>query len=553
MTKRQLKTLILTDTATKARALRRLLGRTFTVESTDGFLRNLPKTQAGIDPENDFALKMITVRGKAELLKQLRRDTFDALRIYIATEPVAEGEALAAQYCELFGINPASKCRVELRSLTKNDLRQSIENARAINPRSVEKYWTRRLSRRLITFGINPYLWCAVYRGLSINPLQLLLLRLIDRFEPTAPPTPLEPAPVTLKTLQMWAARDLHYAAGRVVLLAQQLYEGMTFDKNFSGLIKYFRSKPLEPTTELPPDDVRKSLTAPQLKVYEAIWNGQIPWLDAAQSTDRPTDFSLMLELERLKINWSNEYSPSINVLVKGNYLERSPQGYALTELGREVLTALDKYFGDFLSAQSFVEIGNRIKEVSLGQTTRVEVLRSLQEPLSAAVSKAMASLGDDPKPKDPPVIESDQVCDKCGRRMVVKRGRYGKFLACPGYPECQNTKPYVEKLAAHCPKCGGRLTARTLNRRRTFYGCERYPTCDFWTWDVPQERACSNCGSTMLLHPFKDRPSMLYCSNEQCPSRENHPINKIIDKVRRQYEERRQKESARNDRSEQS
>ena len=136
---------------------------------------------------------------------------------------------------------------------------------------------------------------------------------------------------------------------------------------------------------------------------------------------------------------------------------------------------------------------------------------------------------------------------------MVVKRGRYGKFLACPGYPECQNTKPYVEKLAAHCPKCGGHLTARTLNRRRTFYSCERYPTCDFWTWDVPQERACSNCGSTMLLHPFKDRPSMLYCSNERCPSRENHPINKIIDKVRRQYEERRQKESARNDRSEQS
>ena len=545
MTKRQLKTLILTDTAAKARALRRLLGRSSTVESTDGFLRNLPKTQAGIDPDNDFALKMITVRGKAELLKKLRRDTFDALRIYIATEPVAEGEALAAQYCELFGINPLSKCRVELRSLTKDDLRQSIENARAINPRPVEKYWTRRLSRRLITYGINPYLWCAVYRGLSINPMQFLLLRLIDRFEPTEPPTP-EPTPVTMKSLQMWAARDLHYAAGRIVLLAQRLYEGMTFDKNISGLIKYFRSKTIETTTDLPPDELREVLTPHQLKVYEAIWRGQIPWLEGAASLDRPTDFSLMLELERLKINWSNEYSPSINMLVKGTYVERSPQGYALTELGRETLAALEKYFGDLLSARSLVELGEKFKAVSLGQMTRVEVLRSIQEPLNAAVSKAMASLGDDPKPKDPPVIESDQVCEKCGRRMVIKRGRYGKFLACPGYPECQNTKPYVEMLAEHCPKCGGRLTARTLNRRRTFYSCERYPTCDFWTWDVPQEKACSACGSTMLIHPFKDRPSMLYCSNENCPTRDNHPINKILEKARRQYEERRQKESAR-------
>ncbi len=520
--------------------------------STDGFLRNLPKTQSGIDPENNFEPKLITVRGKAELLKQLRRDTVNALRIYIATEPCAEGEALAAQYCELFGINPLSKCRVELRSLTKEDIRQAIDNARALNPRAVEKYWTRRLLRRLLTYSLNPYLWCAVYRGLSINPMQLLLLRLISRFEPTEPPT-LEPTPVTLKTLQLWAARDLNYSAGRVVLIAQQLYEGLTFDKNFSGLIKYFRSKPLEPTTQLAPEELRESLTPHQLKVYEAIWEGKIPWSTEARPTDRPTDFTLMLELERRGVNWSDTYSPSINMLVKGNYLERSSEGYAMTELGRATLTVLDKYFGELLSARSFVELNARIKAVGNGQSTRLEVLRATYEPLSRAYDEAMKSLGDNPKPKEPPVVESDEICDKCGRRMIIKRGRYGKFLACPGYPECKNTKPYVEVLSELCPQCGDHLTAKILTGRRTFYSCRRYPTCDFWTWDVPQEKVCSACGSTMLVHAFKDRPSMLYCSNEKCSTRENHPINKILEKVRRQYKERRKKNSARSDQGEQS
>ena len=536
------KTLILTDTSAKARALKRLLGRHYTVESTDGFLRDLPKTQLGIDLENNFELKVITVRGKAPLLKQLQRDTVDALRIYLATEPGCDGEALALHYCQLFGINPESKCRVELRAFTKNAIKQSIENARAIDHGSVEKYWTRRSVSRLISYSLNPYLWCSLYRGLSINPTQLMLLRLINEYEPAPSKTAqLSDAPVNLKTLQLWAAHDLKFAAGRAVLLVRQLYEGINIGKNFSGLVTYFKDDPLETTTEdLTPETLKEFLTPNQFKIYSAIYTGHLTF--PTNVTERPTDFSLMLALERLKLNWSDTYSAAINTLVKNNYVERTDSCYSLTDLGLEVLSTIDKYFAKVLDIDFFHELERHLEDVAQGRKTRLDVLRTIYEPFGKVLSEAMKSLGDDPKPKEPPIIESEQLCDRCGRRMVIKRGRYGLFLACPGYPECKNTMPYVEYLDERCPKCGRRLTAKNLNKRRVFYGCEHYPECDFGTWDEPQDKHCSACDAVMLLHRFKDRPSMLYCSNEQCSTRKNHPINKILEKSRQQ------KQSARSD-----
>lgn len=542
----KLKTLILTDTQSKARALKRLFGRHYTVASTDGFLRDLPKTQMAIDPENDFALKVITVRGKAPLLNQLRRDTVNALRIYLATEPGYDGEALAAHYCQLFGINPESNCRVELKEMTKAALTKAIENARAIDNGQVEKYWTRRLINRLIAYSLNPYLWCSIYRGLTINPTQLLLLRLIKEYKPE-PNEPLRDVPINSKTLQLWAAHDLNFVAGRAVLIVRQLYEGLTLNKNFSGLITYFRDAAIEPINEeFTPDSLKEFLTPNQLKIYSAVWSKGLEFSKEMPSTDKPTDFALMLALEKLKINWADTYSAAINTLTKNHYVERVDSCYSLTDLGLKVLSTLDAYFSDVLDAKFFIGLETKLDEVAEGRKTRLEALREIYEPFEQKLSKAMQSLGDNPKPKEPPVVESDQICDKCGRRMVIRHGRYGKFLACPGYPECKNTMPYVEYLEVHCPKCGGRLTMRSLNRSRTFYVCENQPDCDFGTWDVPQEKPCSMCGSLMLLHKFKGRQSMLYCSNEKCPSRENHPINKILEKSRRQSVERQQKKSAR-------
>lgn len=533
------KALILTDNAGKARALKRLLGRHYIVESTDGFLRDLPKTQSGIDPENNFALKVITVRGKADLLKKLRRDTLEALRIYVATEPGADGEALAFHYCELFGINPESNCRVELRSFTKESLKHAIEHARAIDNRLVEKYWTRRSIGRLISYSITPYIWCSLYRGLSLNQMQLMLLRLIANFKPSAP-VQFSDAPVNLRTLQLWAALE-KFSAGRAVLIARQLYEGIALDKDFSGLINYFREDPLKPIdTQLSPEVIKPFLPASRLKIYEAIWSQRLtfPKVDE-QLLNQPTDLSLMLELDRLKINWTGLYSSAINILVRNRYADRVDGVYSLTELGTQLLSTVDKFFSKVLDAKLFIEIEHELEAIEEGRSTRQEVLTKIYEPIRAAMSKAMQSLGDNPMPKEPPIIESDQICDKCGRRMIVKRGRYGMFFACPGYPDCRNTIPYFEYLKETCPKCGGRLMSKTINLHRTFYCCEHYPQCSFGTWDEPQESHCQTCGAVMLLHRFRGRQSMLYCSNEECKSRIDHPINKILERVRKLAEER--------------
>ena len=547
---RALKTLILTDSDTKARTMRRLIGRQYTIESTTGFLRDLPKTQIGIDPDNNFELKVITVRGKAQLLKQLQKETFDALRIYLATEPDYEGEAFAAHYCELFGVNPESKCRVELRAMTKDALRQAIHNARPIDKCMVEAYWTRRLVNRFTSFNLNPYLWCAVWQGLSLNNMQLLVLRLLCRAEEHFEPRDLdkpETMPIDLKSLQLWAARDLKFSAGRMVLLARELYEGVSLGRNFSGVISYIKDEPIEPLGESP-DELEPFLNANQLKVYRAIWERKIPFASEYQLPEKPTDLSLMLELERLGVNWADMYSASINTLIKNGFVERTEQGYASTDIGREVLSKTDAFFADTLNVKFFVELEEKLRAVAKGELTRLEVLKHFYAPFGEALSKAMKSLGDNPKPKDPPIVESDQICEKCGRRMVIKRGRYGKFLACPGYPECKNTMPYFKYLDDHCPKCVGRLVMRFLTKSRTFYGCEHYPECGFGTWDVPQDKKCSACGSVMLLHRFKGRQAMLYCSNEKCPTRVDHPINRILEKARLQIEERKRKKSDANE-----
>lgn len=542
-TKHSPKALILTDTASKARAIKRLLGRQFNVVSSEGFLRDLPKTQAGIDPKKNFELKPITVRGKAPLLNQLRKETVDALRIYLAPEPGREGEALAAHYCQLFGINPESKCRVELHALTRDAIKLSLENARAIDNNAVEEYWTRRSLNRLIAHGLRSYLWCAIYRGLAINPMQLFLLRFIVRpnsMQTLSPPT-LEDAPINLKTLQLWAARDLNFAAGRIVLIARELYEGMNFDKNFSGLINFYKDDPIEPLdVNASPDELKQALSVNRLKVYRTICDRKLPPpTEPLERFEGATDFRMMLELERLKLNWTENYSSAINTLVKNNYIERVERSYAPTELGLEILARLDEHFSTAVDVNGFVELEKQFDAVGRGKLNRIDMLKKFYDPFAQALNEAMRSLGDDPKPKEPPMIESDQICEKCGRRMVIKRGRYGPFLACPGYPECKNTKPYTEYLDEHCPKCGGRLVRKNVSRARNFYGCEHYPECDFGTWDEPQEKKCSVCGSLMLLHRFRDRSPMLYCSNEKCPSRESHPINKILERVAKKVEEK--------------
>jgi len=303
-------------------------------------------------------------------------------------------------------------------------------------------------------------------------------------------------------------------------------------------LITYPHGREIALTSEQrEPATVKEYLTEQQFRLYSLVYSQLNQKKSARLELDGTTnELSLMATFDKLGVAWSEYYSGGIASLIKRKYITAEDSTYKVTALGQRVLDALADFFDDVFNAESYNEVTAQVHEVATGKTQKLSVIENYCTKFNAAFDRAMATLGEDAKPQNEPVVESDEVCDKCGRKMLIKHGRYGTFLACSGYPECKNTKPLLEPLDKKCPKCGGQLAKRSLQRSLILYCCE---ACDFKTWDEPQTMTCKACGSTMFVHRFKDRTPMFYCGNENCPTRTNHPMNKILAEIKRRAEVR--------------
>ena len=545
-----LKTLILTDTAEKAKVIKKMIGRQYLVMSTDGFLQYLPKTRLAIDPENNFEPHYITIRGKGQLLRQIRKEAIQARRIYACTDNDPKGEAVAYQYCQLLGFNPSSTCRIVLNEITKTSVNDCITNARPIDMSLIKIYEARRAVNRLFTYSLQPILWSKIYRGISVTLPQAVILRLICEQEKNSHPIP-EGISVdfndslTRKNLLMLSTRELDLPIGAISITIKQLYEGVKVDDSSVGLITWYKSDHIVPTDpQRTPESLKNYLPANQFKIYNLIWqycNGKLPAAAPSKTMNQYNDYLLMSELERRGLPWSDTFSEAVCSMLKRKYIELTENGYKPTELGLSIMSVLKEYFTNAISDKFITKIETLLND----SEDKMTAVSAFWKQFNGILTKVLDKLGDDLTPKEPPVIETDVTCDKCGRKMIIRRSRYGAFLACSGYPDCKNTKPYFEPLEdnnCRCPKCNGHLNRRRLNKGRMFYRCENYPECDFTTWDEPQSKVCDVCGKTLFLYRFKDRAPMLYCGDAACPSRKEHPINKILENQQLKREAKEQK-----------
>lgn len=542
MAEKILKSVILVESPAKARTLRKFVGRNYLVLSTDGFLKDLPKSRIGVDDTQNYSPDYITVRGKGSLLAELKRETLKARRIFLATNPDAQGEFLARQCCEIFGVNPLSRCRILLDELTRDSFKTAFEEARPIDGNLADAFQTKQLIDKYVSHRVGEYLERKIWRGVKVGRFRGMLLKLIAE-APARKILTLEKV-LMPATLQKLALTELNFSAARTRFIVDQLYDGINFESaGCAGLITYPHGKEISLTSERrQPESVREYLTDYQFKLYNLIYTrltskkiSTRAKFDAAAN-----DAALMAAFDALGVNWADFYSVGIASLIKRKYIAAEEGIYKITALGQRVLEAVTEFFDEVFSATAYNEITAQVREVAAGTTDKLSVIENYCSKFNGAFNEAMTSLGEDAQPKNEPVVESDQVCEKCGRKMLIRHGRYGTFLACSGYPECKNSKPFLEPLKQICPKCGGHLAKRSLNRGRIFYCCTNSPTCDFMTWDEPQSMMCKTCGSTMFVHRFKDHAAMFYCGNENCSTRVNHPVNKILAEIKRRSDARR-------------
>ena len=549
----KLKSLIITDTAGKAKALKKFLSSSYVIISTEGFLKDIPKSRIGIN--ENYLPDYITVRGKGSVMKELKREALKARKVFFATNPDEKGEFLAKQCCEIFGVNEKSRCRLIINAMTKDAVKKSFENARPINKNLADAFQARQIIDKFISHKIGEYLTFKIYRGVKVGRFRAMLLKLISLVGEAKPEGDFEfENKLTPEVLLELSLQNLNFSVTKTRFTVEQLFEGFNFDKkDFFGLITFPRSEEIFLTNETyKPENVKNFFTGSQYKLYDLIYKK----VTGGEFENKFTlngycnEKSLLATLDTLKVGWANFYSVGINSLLKRNYVIVENGNFKITDLGRQVLSAVDEFFEEVFSVETYNKIANQISEIEQGKAEKNSVIKNYLTEFEKCFALAMKSLGENPKPKEPPVIQSEEICEKCGKHMLIRRGRYGQFLACSGYPDCKNIKPLMNYLEQKCPKCGGRLTKRVFNGGKIFYGCENFTTCDFNTWDEPQDRTCKVCGSTMFLHRFKDRAPMLYCGNENCSTRDGHPVNKILSEIKKRYEEkksRKEKKSAPN------
>ena len=679
--------LVIVESPAKVKTIKKFLGSSYEVDASGGHVRDFPKSQFGIDVDNDFEPKYITIRGKGEVLARLRKEVKKADKIYLATDPDREGEAISwhlLKALKLDEVKDKKVYRISFNEITKNAVKTSLKEPRAIDMNLVDAQQARRMLDRMVGYSISPILWEKVKRGLSAGRVQSVALRMIcDREDEIAAFIPEEywsleaglkapgarkpmtarfhhdqngrteirsraemeeirsflegkkflveeikngertkkpPIPFTTSTMQQEASKALNFSTQKTMRVAQQLYEGVDVKGHGTiGLITYLRTdstrvaeeadktarafieeqygsqyvsqresekkasgkiqdahEAIRPTNiALTPTQVKESLSRDQFRLYQLIWKrfaasrmaaavyettsvkigaegvqftmtasrvkfdgfmsvymeaddkeeknqllaklekGQelelVSLEDAQHFTQPPahyTEASLVKALEEQGIGRPSTYAPTITTILSRRYITKENKNLYVTELGEVVNRIMKQCFPSIVALTFTANLEFLLDSVGEGNTSWKTVVRNFYPDLCEAVEEAKETLETVHIADE----ESDELCELCGRRMVIKYGPHGKFLACPGFPECRNTKPYFEKTGIPCPKCGKEVVIKKTKKGRKFYGCEGNPECDFISWQKPSREKCPECGSYMV-----EKGNKLACSNEQC------------------------------------
>ena len=679
--------LVIVESPAKVKTIKKFLGSSYEVDASGGHVRDFPKSQFGIDVDNDFEPKYITIRGKGEVLARLRKEVKKADKIYLATDPDREGEAISwhlLKALKLDEVKDKKVYRISFNEITKNAVKTSLKEPRAIDMNLVDAQQARRMLDRMVGYSISPILWEKVKRGLSAGRVQSVALRMIcDREAEIAAFSPEEywsleaglkapgarkpmtarfhhdqngkteirsraemeeirsslegrkflveeikngertkkpPIPFTTSTMQQEASKALNFSTQKTMRVAQQLYEGVDVKGHGTiGLITYLRTdstrvaeeadrtarafieeqygsryvsrregekktsgkiqdahEAIRPTNiALTPAQVKESLSRDQFRLYQLIWKrfaasrmaaavyettsvkigaggvqftmtassvkfdgfmsvymeaddkeeknqllaklekGQelelVSLEDAQHFTQPPahyTEASLVKALEEQGIGRPSTYAPTITTILSRRYITKENKNLYVTELGEVVNRIMKQCFPSIVDLTFTANLEFLLDSVGEGSTNWKTVVRNFYPDLCEAVEEAKETLETVHIADE----ESDELCELCGRRMVIKYGPHGKFLACPGFPECRNTKPYFEKTGIACPKCGKEVVIKKTKKGRKFYGCEGNPECDFISWQKPSKEKCPECGSYMV-----EKGNKLVCSNEQC------------------------------------
>lgn len=690
------KNLIIVESPAKAKTIEKFLGRKYTVKASMGHVRDLPKSQLGVDVEAGFEPKYITIRGKGDVLKQLRETAKKADKVFLATDPDREGEAISWHLAKVLNIPEDQPVRIEFHEITKDAIQKAIKKPRPIEKHRVDAQQARRILDRLVGYKLSPLLWRKVRRGLSAGRVQSVAVRLIvDReaeiraFQPeeywsltakvaaeagqpfvakyygtTSGKVELKseeqtkgviaavetaqgqiqvrsvkkkekrrnPAfPFTTSSLQQEASRKLGFTVRRTMSVAQQLYEGLDLgDAGHTGLVTYIRTdstriaaeaeeqavrfiqqeygqeylpaekreaekkageqgahEAIRPTAlERTPDAVKPFLTPDQLKLYRLIWErfvasqmasaimdtvtveilvgdqlfrasgstlkfagfmkiyiesedeespkeeeGLLPELAEGQAltlgeltpkqhfTQPPPRFSeamLVKALEERGIGRPSTYAPIIETIQARGYVEKREKRFVPTDLGQLVTEILLEYFPRIIDVEFTAKMEGDLDHVEEGEAEWRQVLDEFFAPFEQTLKEAEEKVGGFELQDE----ETDIECDKCSRHMVIKYGRFGKFLACPGFPDCKNTKPILEETGVVCPACHeGKIVERKSKKGgRKFYGCARYPDCDFISWEKPVGQPCPECGAQYLVEKRHKEMGLVHmCKSEGC------------------------------------
>ena len=687
------KNLVIVESPAKAKTIKKFLGSKYKIEASMGHVRDLPKSQLGVDIEHDFEPKYITMRGKGELLAKLRKEIKTADKVYLATDPDREGEAISWHLVAALGLEEEKYRRITFNEITKNAVKKSIAEARDINMSLVNAQQARRILDRIVGYSISDLLWKKVKRGLSGGRVQSVALKLIcDREEEIRSFIPEEYwtidadilsgekkkfnakfyglegkkielktgdeangiadsikdkdfavkeikkgkrakkpyPPFTTSTLQQEASKYLNFTAQKTMMVAQQLYEGVDVKgEGTIGLVSYIRTDSVRISDEayediknyinenvgenylapernvyksknnaqdahecirpthasLEPEAIKDSLTKEQYKLYKLIWErtiacqmkpaeyetqaitlladkyvfkatGSILAFDGflkiynriddnqeavllpvvnegdllkassintvqhfTQPPARFSDASLIKTLEEIGVGRPSTYAPTIATIIARNYVTKEKKLFYTTELGEAVNEIMKTYFKNIVNADFTAAMETDLDSIEDGKIEWKEIIRSFYPIFNSELQNAQEKLST-------LVIKdevTDVICEKCGSNMVIKYGRYGKFLACPNFPECSNAKPLFESAGVKCPLCGGEVLIKKTKKGRKYYGCENNPDkCAFVSWNKPVDKKCPRCGSYMVEKGTKN--VKLLCSNETCGYSEDAP-----------------------------
>jgi len=687
--------LVIVESPAKAKTIGKYLGSKYIVKASMGHVRDLPKSQTGIDVENGFQPKYITIRGKGDVLKSLKDAAKKVKKVYLAADPDREGEAIAWHLAQYLGLDTSQPIRVVFNEITKDAIKEAFKHPRHINMDLVNAQQARRILDRLVGYNISPILWKKVRKGLSAGRVQSVAVKLvIDREKEIKSFVPEEywtitgkllsqgkpfeakfhgfaeervelkseaevkdvlarienqpfvvkkvqlrerrrnPAPPFItSSLQQEAARKLNFRAAKTMMIAQQLYEGIDLGKEGSvGLITYMRTdstrvsetaqqearayileqfgqdylltearehgkneraqdahEAIRPTSVMrTPDSLKEYLSRDQLRLYRLIWerflasqmasavldtmsvdidvNGVIfratgskikfpgfmkmyiedtddsgnagnevesflPPIEEGQQLEkqdivpnqhftqpppRYTEARLVKTMEELGIGRPSTYAPTLETIQKRGYVALEDKRFVPTELGEIITSLMEEFFPEILDVEFTSQMEAELDEIEEGMMNWVKVLDHFYQDFAKRLEVAEEQMEEVELKEE----IADEPCELCGRHMVYKLGRFGKFLACSGFPECRNTKPIVKEIGVTCPQCQeGSIVERKSKKNRVFYGCNRYPECEYVSWDKPIARPCPKCNSLMVEKKRKKQGVSVTCT--QCDYQE--------------------------------